>query len=355
MLERIHRVKGIGLLHDANTRAYGLKKASLIYADNGRGKSTLTSIFRSCSVNNPDIILNHRTIDGQNEPEVSLQFSNGQISTFQNGSWDHCRPELLVFDADFVEQNVYAGGQVTADQRKNLLHFALGANAVAQREYDQADDSARTTASAVREITNQLSLIHRGLTLTQFQELAEVPDADDQISALKEQIGVAQKIGLIQAKALPKKLEQPVLDIEPIFSILATSLANIDLAAEEQVKAHLNAHNKPNLEKWVSDGYSFGEEETCLFCNQPLDGLQLIQACRNYFNQDYNQLKSSVARLGGLISTICSDVTIDRLKAGFATAIAVIDGWQEHIKIPPPVFDESAARHALGEIHAGTA
>ena len=30
MLERIHRIKGIGLLHDADARAHGLKKASFI-------------------------------------------------------------------------------------------------------------------------------------------------------------------------------------------------------------------------------------------------------------------------------------------------------------------------------------
>lgn len=229
----------------------------------------------------------------------------------------------------------------------------MGANAVvAQREYDQADENSRTASLSVREITEQLSLIHRGLTLAQFQALAEVPNADDQISNLNEQIVEAQNIGLIQAKALPKKLEPPVIDVEPIFRILATSLANIDLAAEEQVKAHLNTHNKPNLEKWVSDGYAFGEESTCLFCNQPLDGLQLIKAYRSYFNQDYNELKSSVAQLGGLISTMCSDVIIDRLKASFSTASAVIDGWQEHIEIPPPAFDESAARRALGDIKA---
>jgi len=351
MLERIHRVKGTGLLHDADARTYRLRKASFIYADNGRGKSTLASIFRSCSVNNSDLILNRRTIDGLNEPEVILQFSNGQQSTFQNGSWDHCRPELLVFDADFVEQNVYAGGQVTADQRRNLLHFALGANAVVtQHEYEQADDDARAATAVVRETTNQLSGIHRGLTLLQFQELEEVPDADDQITALNEQIVEAQNINLIQAKALPKQLDNPLFDIEPVFRTLSTSLANIDLAAEEQVKAHLNVHNNLNLEKWVSDGHDFGEEENCLFCNQPLDGVQLIQAYRSYFNQDYNRLKSSVSELGGLISTISADTVIDRLKASFATASAVIDGWQEHVEVSPPVFDGATARTTIEEI-----
>ncbi|WP_205619432.1 hypothetical protein [Salinivibrio socompensis] len=95
MLERIHRIKGIGLLHDADARAHGLQKASFIYADNGRGKSTLASLFRSCSTNKPELLVNRRTIDGNNDQEASLQFSNGQRSSFQNGSWDLRDPHFF--------------------------------------------------------------------------------------------------------------------------------------------------------------------------------------------------------------------------------------------------------------------
>lgn len=353
MLERIHHIKGVGLLHDADGRTQGFKKATFIYADNGQGKSTLASILRSCSTNNPSLVVNRRTIGGVNEPEINFQFSNGQRSIFTNGAWDHQCADILVFDADFVEQNVYAGGHVTPDHRKNLLQFALGSNAVvAQQEYDQADVDAQTAAAAVRETISQLNVIHVGLTLTQFKEIAEVPDADDQISALNGNIVEAQNIGRIQAKAIPQKLVLPQLNTEAFFNILDTSLENIDLAAEEQVKIHINSHNKPDFEKWISNGHAYGDEERCIYCNQVLDGIQLIQAYRSYFNYDYNQLKLSVAQLGTLISTMCSDLIIDRLRASFATASAVIDGWQEHIDISPPAFNETAAKQYLNEIRA---
>lgn len=351
MLERIHRIKGIGLLHDADARALRLQKASFIYADNGRGKSTLASLFRSCSTNRPELLVNRRTIDGNNDQEAILQFSNGQRSSFQNGSWDVERPELLVFDADFVEQNVYAGGQVTADQRKNLLQFALGENAVvAQQEYDLADNNAKTAVSSLRETSNQLEVLHRGLTQTQFEKIVEVVDADDQISVLNGKIAEAQNISLIQAKALPQELVMPTSNVDDIFNILSTSLENIDLAAEQQVKEHLVIHNKNHLEKWISDGHAYGDEGNCLYCNQPLEGVELIQAYRSYFNQDYNQLKSDVSRLKHLINASCSNEIIDRLKSRCETASAVIDGWQEHVEITPPTFDESSARDALSSI-----
>ncbi|MFQ2340789.1 AAA family ATPase [Aeromonas dhakensis] len=351
MLERIHRVKGVGLLHDADGRTYSLKKASLIYADNGVGKSTLTSIFRSCASNEPDLISRRRTIDGSNQPEVHFQFSNGQNSRFTNSAWDHPRPELLVFDADFVEKNVYAGGQVTTDQRKNLLQFALGANAVnAQHEYDQADADAVAATQAVRELNNQLAEFHRGITLRQFRNLAEVVDADAQIARLNEQIVEAQNIGFIQAKALPMSLEEPTLNVGQIFETFRRSLADIDLAAENRVRQHLDLLSQPGLEKWISDGRNYGNDDNCPYCNQPLDGVELIEAYRSYFNQDYNRLKVSVAALDTLISHATSQSIVERLAANFSTASAIIDGWQEHLEIQAPEFNYDASILALLEI-----
>lgn len=351
MLERIHRIKGIGLLHDADGRQHAFKKATLIYADNGVGKSTLASIFRSCASNDPDLIRRRRTIDGNHQPEALFQFSNGQQSAFINISWSNSHPELLVFDADFVEQNVYAGGQVTTDQRKNLLQFALGTSAVnAQREYDQADNDALAASQLVRDLTSQLSGFHRGVSLQQFRNLAEVVDADNQIAALNERIVEAQNIGLIQAKAMPKKLDEPAFDVSQIFAILERSLSDIDLAAEQRVKQHLGSHSKSNLERWISDGHALGEMESCPYCDQPLEGIDLIQAYRSYFNKDYNELKASVADLPRLISMTTPEAIIERLQASFATASAIIDGWQEHVEIPPPEFEIEAAKQKLDSI-----
>lgn len=351
MLERIHRIKGIGLLHDADGRQHAFKKATLIYADNGVGKSTLASIFRSCASNDPDLIRRRETIDGNHPPEALLQFSNGQQSTFTNTSWSNSHPELLVFDADFVEQNVYAGGQVTTDQRKNLLQFALGTSAVnAQREYDQADSDAFEASQIVRDVTNQLSGFHKEVSLQHFRDLAKVADADDQIEALNERIVEAQNIGLIQAKAIPKKLDEPAFNVAPIFVIFESSLADIDLAAEKRVKQHLDSHAKPNLERWISDGHALGEMGRCPYCDQSLEGVDLIQAYRSFFSQDYNQLKASVADLARLTSIATSKAIIERLQASFATASATIDGWQEHVEIPSPEFDSEAAKQKLATV-----
>jgi wobble nucleotide-excising tRNase len=351
MLERIHRVKGIGLLHDANGQTHKFQKATFIYADNGRGKSTLASLLRSCSTNNPALVVNRRTIDGTNNQEVEIQFSHGEKSKFQNGSWDKSRPEILVFDSDFVEQNVYAGGQVSTEQRKNLLKFAIGANAVvAQREYDQADQELRDATANVRDITSQLAIAHQGKTLVEFKQILEVPDVDEQITTLNRKIAETRNVRLIEVKALPQLLQLPSIDVNPIIAIMGTSIANIDLAAEKQVKVHLDSHQKHGLEIWISNGQGYIESENCPFCDQSLKGIEIIQAYQSYFNQEYQRLKSNVARLENLINKTCTDSIIDSLKSQFETASAIIDGWQEHLEIIRPAFNEVEARGALSNI-----
>ena len=353
MLERIHQVRGVGLLHDADGRQHTLRKATLIYADNGVGKSTLASVFRSCASNAPDLITRRRTIDGNQQPEVRFQFPNGQQSNFANSSWDTHRPELLVFDSDFVEENVYAGGQVTTGQRKNLLQFALGASAVSARQlYDQADNDALAASQSVRDLANQLTGFRGGTSLQQFRELAEVPDADDQIARLNERLVDAQNVGLIQAKPLPRLLEVPPFEAAEILDTLGRSLADIDSDAEQRVKQHLDSHDKPNHERWISDGLSYGDEKLCPYCNQSLDGVGLIQAYRSYFNQDYSRLKDSVSDLGRQIEACTADAIAERLQTGFAAASAIIDGWQAHLEVPSPEFNSDAVKQALVEIRS---
>ena len=86
MLERISEVQCVGLLYEANGKPYTLKKATFIYADNGRGKSTLASIFQSLSTGDISKISNRKTVDGTLPQKVTLQFNNGHKVAFENGA-----------------------------------------------------------------------------------------------------------------------------------------------------------------------------------------------------------------------------------------------------------------------------
>jgi len=123
MLVRIEEIQGIGLLHDANGKPFGLKKATLVYADNGRGKTTLAAILRSVSTGNSRLITGMKTVDGTLSPKAILQFQNGHKVKFENGTWSEERPEVLVFEIDFVNNNVHSGGVIGTDPSRTASEF----------------------------------------------------------------------------------------------------------------------------------------------------------------------------------------------------------------------------------------
>ena len=252
MLERIEEIQGIGLLYQVNGKPHTLHKASLIYSDNGRGKSTIAAIMRSLSTGNAGLVSGAKTVDGTLAPKVVLQFENGHKVSFQNGAWSDQRPELLVFDVDFVGRNVHSGGVVSTDHRKNLLEFALGEAAVSARTtLDSATAQAKAASEEVRNVTNLLSGYHTGLTLAQFEQLAQLPDIDQQIDNLQRRITAASNIAAIQAKPIPKQSAEPAQDIDSAFEILNLSLADIHANAEQIVKQHIEALANPEAEKLV--------------------------------------------------------------------------------------------------------
>jgi len=140
----------MGLLHDATRAAHHpFFRATLIYAENGRGKTTLASMLRSCATGDVRPIINRQTLDSTRVPEVELLFDDGTC-TFNGSVWSACRPQLSIFDADFVEKNVYSGAVIRPEHRQNLLEFALGVQAVQLRQQvDTATQKISTYTQAI--------------------------------------------------------------------------------------------------------------------------------------------------------------------------------------------------------------
>jgi wobble nucleotide-excising tRNase len=350
MLHRIEEIQGIGLLHDANGKPFGCQKATLVYADNGRGKSTLATILRSVSTANAILINGCKTVDGTLPPKAILQFDNGHKVSFSNGSWSEQRSELVVFDADFVGRNVHSGGIVSTDHRKHLLEFALGEAAVTARtDLDVATTKAKNASDDVQSLSNQLSGYHPSLTLAQFEQLAQVSDIDAKIADLQVRINAASNIATIQARPVPKKVPEPAFDIDGLFSGLALSLADVHANAEQVVKQHIEKLGKNGAEIWLSQGQQFIDGETCPYCGQDISANALVLAYQTHFNAAYNDLKSKVSALHNTALTGSSPTVIEGLARNFQLAAAQAAAWGEQAPIQPVSFGVDAAQSALTE------
>lgn len=348
MLERVALVQGVGLLHDANGSRHRCLKATLIYADNGRGKSTLASIMRSVSESDPAIINAYRTIDGTLPPKVTLHFGSGHQVTFQDDAWSEQRKELLVFDSDFVERNVHSGGVVNTNHRKNLLEVALGESAVpARKAVIDATTAATKADELVQSLTGKLSGYHEGITLKEFEGLPEQADIDSLITDVQKRIKDAENAETIQAKPVPATVTEPVFNIEEVFSTLALSLENVHANAEAIVKEHISQLNKRGFERWLSDGQQFGDGKKCPYCDQSIESNSLILAYQTHFNEAYNDLKKSVSLLETTVQTATSDGVIENIVGAVNLAATCSEGWADYVEPQRIAFDIEKASRSL--------
>ncbi|MFA0350062.1 hypothetical protein AB4486_24520, partial [Vibrio sp. 10N.222.55.C6] len=99
MLERIQKIENVGNYSNAIAGGVLLGPVSVIYGENRNGKSTLCDILYSLSLNEPQLVLDRKSIIQGQEPDtinqlVQLKFSDRQQAVkFINSEWDSRPPE----------------------------------------------------------------------------------------------------------------------------------------------------------------------------------------------------------------------------------------------------------------------
>src|SRR5258706_263522 len=83
-----------------------LGRLTLIYAENGQGKTTLAAILRSLATGDAIPIVERRRLAAQHPPHVIINCVGGPPpAMFQNGAWNRTLPSMVIFDDVFVDQN----------------------------------------------------------------------------------------------------------------------------------------------------------------------------------------------------------------------------------------------------------
>lgn len=130
-LDRLQLLRNVGQFDSANEGGQlPLTRLALIYAENGRGKTTLASILRSASTGDPQFVTERHRLGSQHPPHLVLVARAGPPLVFQNGAWSNTLPSISVFDDYFVAQNICAGVEIGPLHRQNLHELILGAQGV---------------------------------------------------------------------------------------------------------------------------------------------------------------------------------------------------------------------------------
>ncbi len=346
MIEKIIKLKNVGLLADAvPLQPIALDEATIFYAENGRGKSTLASIFHSFSIGDGQRLVAKQTIDSDDPPEIEFIVKYGSTKrtvTFSNSNWQDSLPSIIVFDSDFVDKNVYSGFEVGNHQKKALLEFALGGVAVnLKNELNQINEKHKLAKDRNKELESNLNNYRGPFSLQEFLDLKLMEDVDQHLEELKQKASSIERSEHIEKIQLPINLEPLEFDLGYAFKIFRTSLDEIGENAESFVKEHFCEHSSHDIENWVSNGQDL-LSENCPFCGQSISGLELIQSYRSYFSKEYKNLKLKITGLeasfkSNIPHSLRSDIQ-ERLKSNNN----ILDMWMEYIEISQINLDLSS-------------
>jgi wobble nucleotide-excising tRNase len=352
MLQEIRFIQSIGRFEEArplpNTR---LGPCTLIFGENGWGKSTLADILRSLSTNNPAILAGRATL-GVGAPQKAVLHVAGQNAVFEGGAWTGPRPSVAVYDSSFINDNVYSGDNVSAEHLKNQYGLVVGEEGVNRvRRIVELDGENRDNNKAITDTENELKVLTRGVApltmqLVAFLALPLRHDIDDEIAAKNLRVQQARRAKELKAATEPTLNPVPT-EQDKFRALLHGSIDDVAADAVAKVRAHIAAHQLHTSEtampheSWLEAGMAFTGSGDCPFCGQLLSDRTPIDAYKDIFSEAYKQLGLAVKD---------AVATLTRYKNGdFRRAVAKTNEqnghqfryWQEVGKLVPPEVDET--------------
>ena len=352
MINRIQLLRNVGIFDSVSPAAnVQLARLTLVYAENGRGKTTLAAILRSLATGDPIPITERRRLAAQNPPHVVLDCTGGPPDAmFQNSAWNRTLPNMVVFDDVFVDENVYSGLAVEPEHRQKLHELILGAQGVAlNQQLQQLVAQIEAHNANLRGKATAIPVAQRGtLSVDDFCALTPRDDIDEAIRAAERNLAAAQEQGPVRMTAAFDPLTLPDFDIDAIGGVLQQDLLALDTAAAARVQAHL-AGIGPGAEAWVAEGMRriprTGADVTvgaCPFCAQDLAGSPVIAHYRLYFSDAYATLKRNVAEALTTINRAHSD----EVPANFERAVRLVGErrqfWSRFCDVPDATIDTAA-------------
>ena len=353
MIHRIRLLRNIGQFDSVDTAAaISLGRVVLVYAENGRGKTTFAAVLRSLATGDPIPITERRRLAAAHPPHVVLDCEGGPPNAmFQDGTWNRTLPRLALFDDAFVDANIHSGLAVDARHRQNLHELVLGARGVElSRRIQQLVARIEDHNRALRENASAITeAVREGFSMDDFCALPELAGVDAEIGATERALAAAREQDAVRTSLLFETLVLPAFDTEAIERVLHRGLPDLNATAEAKVRTHVAGLGSGG-EQWLADGMRRvpreGSNDACPFCAQDLAGSALIAHYRAYFSAAYADLKTEVADALERVRRMHSG----DVPAGFERAVRVAGErrafWSRFCDVPEFGIDTAAVVRA---------
>lgn len=344
MIQTFHLLRNLGQFDSVDAgQQLPLKKVSLIYAENGRGKTTLAAVLRSLGTGDATPIVERKRLGSAHPPHVVVNGAGNTSALFQNGAWQRRLGRILVFDDNFVAENICSGIKVETDHRQRLHELIIGSQGVALSETVQAAVQRVEQHNAeLQRLAAAINPAMRGnLSVEEFCALRVRDGIDVAIQEAERNLAAGRQADEIQRFRLFAPILLPEFDLEAIERVLGRQLANLEAAAARRVQEHI-AGLGTRGEEWVASGMTRVRGEECPFCAQGLGGSPLIAHYQAYFSQEYRALKQEIDQTIQQINAAHSGDMMAAFERSVAQAAQTHQFWSRFAGIEPVAIDTAA-------------
>ncbi len=348
MIQRFQLIRHVGRFEfftagiDTN-----LGSSAFIYAENARGKTTLSAILRSLTTGDPTPIVERKQLGSTDDPHIVIELSDEPSpAVFQNSTWSRQYPDILIFDDIFIHENVHSGLDVDASHRQNLHDIIIGREGVRlAREVDSLTQEIAALQTVIREKAERFTPDIRGtLAVDEFCSLEEIPNIDSEIKQAERQLEAFKKADSVRTTNEFIAFSLPNLDTSTLEEILLRGLPDLDTSAVKAVKAHFSFLGAP-AETWVSDGMDFlpvsvdPKRNDCPFCGQDLKGSTLVDHYRAYFGEQYQAHKNSITEKRSEVRRRFSGDSLASFQRLINDALRLLEFWSNFLEVPDITMD----------------
>ncbi len=367
MINKVENLVSIGKFR--NYQAVGpvnFKKLTLIYGDNGGGKTTLTSVFRSLTTNNPEIIRNRISTnhtDTQAAQITQVAIPTNVFHTFGANGWTVPFSNIEIFDIHFVNDNIYSGFDFNDEHRKQLHQFVIGAQGVViQNQMEQNKVAKANLRQNITNIETQLiQQVGNNMTADFINSFLTTPisqatDIDQLISTAETTLASANSNAVIQTLQPLSTVTRVStgIDFSSLVADLQATSQTIQNAALEAIFSQhcmdLSENTITAPETWLQRGFSYvGSKQadnesniSCPFCRQFIDtNSDIFNAYASKFNDEFNaliqrlQIHLSSLQNFNLEAVILAINNVNQVNSERVTS------WGAHLPstVLPPVFN----------------
>lgn len=352
MLKKII-TKNVGVLRVFDTPGSPqLAKLTTIYARNGRGKTTLSSVLRAAGSADDSVVIGRQTLgNGGAAPEVTLIFDNGVNVRFSGGRWSSKSAPIEVFDAAFIADNLYAGERIDLEHDRKLFTVILGRNGVKLARQQEVFNAIAKAAAAKLKAAEAALADDVPAEMTREEYLGHVPHPaiDDHIEQARKELKAVQQTGRVASLKLLEPLVVPTLSID-IGSVLTSTVTDIQTTAREELAAHFKKHKLGrDGEAWVRFGRDHIVDEDCPFCGREgVDELGLVTLYDQIFGESYQSHLARVKAAAEAVDEAIGGDAREHLARTVSANAAAAREWGEFCKLDEVVVpDTEAALAAL--------